>query len=258
MSYQTISVHYTDHIANITLNRPETRNALNGRMIQEIASAFSTFQNDSNVRLIILSGNGISFCAGADLKLMRHLDTADKKENVEFGTKLEEMYHVIDSCPKPVIGKIHGHAYGGGFGLCTVCDIVISDEKTLFSLSEVLIGIIPAIIGPYSVKKIGYSYFRSLGISGERFDGKFAEQIGLVHYSVKNSELDRTTDSVVKQLLKASPQAISHFKNYCNNFDVINSAELLAELRASDEGREGLTAFIEKRPPSWENTGNKK
>jgi len=256
MTYQTISVHYKDNIAIVTLNRPKSRNALNGRMIQEITNVFSTFQNGSDVRLVVLSGNGVSFCAGADLKLMKHLDNATKEENVEFGTKLEEMYHVIDSCPKPVIGKVHGHAYGGGFGLCTVCDIVISDENAMFSLSEVLIGIIPAIIGPYSVRKIGHSYFRALGISGERIDGKFAEQIGLVHYCVKNSELDETTDSIVKQLLKASPKAISHFKNYCNNFDIINSAELLADLRASDEGQEGLSAFLEKRPPAWENSGN--
>jgi len=127
-------------------------------------------------------------------------------ENVATGNKLLDMYLAVDNCSKPVISKVHGHAYGGGFGLCTVCDIVVSAENTFFCLSEVLIGIIPAVIGPFTVKKIGYSHFRALGISGERFDGKYAREIGLVHYTVKESEVDELTESVTNQLLKAHRQ----------------------------------------------------
>lgn len=251
MSYQTIKVDYKNSIANLALNRPEVRNAMNAIMIQEITDAFTSLHNNPDVRIIVLSGNGTSFCAGVDLKLMKEYGRKSWEANVDSGNKLEAMYLAVDSCSKAVVGKIHGHAFGGGFGLCTVCDIVIADKDTTFSLSEVLIGIIPAVIGPYSVRKIGHSYFRALGISGKRFDGKFAEQIGLVHYSVHDNELDETTNSVVNQLLKASPQAISHFKEYCRNMDNINSAELLADLRASEEGQEGLSAFLEKRPPTW-------
>lgn len=256
MSYQTITIDYQNSIAHLALNRPEVRNAMNTRMIQEITDAFLYLHNNSEIRIIVLSGNGTSFCAGVDLKLMKEYGNMSWDENVDSGNKLEEMYHAVDSCSKAVVGKIHGHAFGGGFGLCTVCDIVVAEEDTLFSLSEVLLGIIPAVIGPYSVRKIGHSYFRALGISGERFDGKFAEQIGLVHYSVHENELDETTNSVVNQLLKASPKAISHFKEYCRNMDNINSVELLADLRASEEGQEGLSAFLEKRRPSWEDSLN--
>ncbi len=256
MSYQTITVKYKNSIANVTLNRPNVRNAMNAQMIQEITEAFLDLHNNPDIRVIVLSGKGTSFCAGVDLQLMKEYGKMSRDENVDSGNKLEEMYHAIDSCSKAVVGKIHGHAFGGGFGLCTVCDIVVADEETSFSLSEVLIGIIPAIIGPYSVKKIGYSHFRALGISGERFDGDFAEQIGLIHYSVQNNKLNATTDSVVNQLLKASPKAISHFKDYCRNMDNINSAKLLADLRTSEEGQEGISAFLEKRRPSWEDKLN--
>ncbi len=252
MSYQTITVHYKNSIANLTLNRPEVRNAMSARMIHEITDTFLDLHNNPDIRVIVLSGNGTSFCAGVDLQLMKEYGQMSWEENVESGNELEKMYQAVDLCSKAVVGKIHGHAFGGGFGLCTVCDIVVADKNTTFCLSEVLIGIIPAVIGPYSVRKIGYSHFRALGISGKRFDGKYAGQIGLVHYVVQEDELDTTTDSVVNQLLKASPKAIAHFKEYSRNMDKINSAELLADLRASEEGQEGLSAFLEKRRPSWE------
>jgi len=254
MSYQTITVNYKNGIANLALNRPEIRNAMNSRMIQEITDAFTSFQNNPDIRIIVLSGKGDSFCAGVDLNLMREYGQKSWEENVDSGIKLEEMYRAIDLCSKAVVGKIHGHAFGGGFGLCTVCDIVIASEETMFSLSEVLLGIIPAVIGPYSIRKIGDSYFRALGISGESFDGKFAEKIGLVHYSVQKNNLDETTKVVLKQLFKASPQAISYFKEYCRNMDSANSPEILADLRASEEGQEGLSAFLEKRRPSWDDS----
>ena len=251
MKYKTLHLNIQDKIANVTLNRPKVRNAMNTIMIQDITDVFCELEKNPKIRIIVLSGNGQSFCAGADLQFIKKSGLLNRDENVDDGKKLEEMYFAVDGCSKAVVGKIHGHAFGGGFGLCTVCDIVVADENTIFSLSEILIGIIPGVIGPFTVNKIGHSHFRYLGISGERFDGKYAEKIGLIHYSVKEDELDKTTNSIVKQLIKASPQAISKFKEYCRNMDEINSAEVLADLRASEEGQEGLSAFLEKRLPSW-------
>lgn len=251
MQYSTINIELTDSIAQVTLNRPDSRNAMNGKMINEITHIFSELHKDSNVRAILLSGSGKSFCAGVDLIDMRQSGQMDWNENVQAGTDLENMYIAVDHCSKPVIGKVHGHAFGGGFGLCTVCDIVVAEKNTLFSLSEVLIGIVPAVIGPFTVNKIGQSHFRALGVSGEQFDGDYAEKIGLVHYSVDEKDLDSLVHSTIDQVMKASPQAISRFKEYCRNMENTNSAELIAELRASAEGQEGLSAFLEKRPPSW-------
>jgi methylglutaconyl-CoA hydratase len=161
------------------------------------------------------------------------------------------MYKTIDECNKPIIGIIHGHAFGGGFGLCTVCDIVIAEEKTLFSLSEVLIGLIPAIIGPYAERKIGKSWFRALGISGGKFDAPFAIKIGLIHYCVKNDKLEIITNQVVAQLLKGAPISQTKFKEYIRNMDSYDSTDLISEIRSSEEGQEGLLAFLEKRKPNW-------
>lgn len=251
MKYKTLHINIEGKIATVALNRPKVRNAMDSIMLQEITDVFRVLDKNPQVRIIILSGNGQSFCAGADLLNIKNAGLLNRDENVNEGKKLEEMYLAVDGCSKAVVGKIHGHAFGGGFGLCTVCDIVVADENTIFSLSEILIGIIPGVIGPFTVKKIGHSHFRSLGISGKRFDGKYAEKIGLIHYSVKEDELDETINSILKQLIKASPKAIIKFKEYCRNMDEINSAEVLADLRASDEGQEGLSAFLENRLPSW-------
>ena len=253
MHYTTINVKNIDSIAHVTLNRPDVRNAMNVTMIKEITQLFSDLNNDPSVRGILLSGNGKSFCAGVDLEDMRKIGQMDWDQNVQAGADLENMYTAVDHCSKPVIGKIHGHAFGGGFGLCTVCDIVLAEKNTAFCLSEVLIGIVPAVIGPFTMNKIGQSYFRALGISGEKFDGDFAEKIGLTQYSVSEKELGPLTQSILHQIMKASPQAIAKFKEYCRNMDTTNSAKLIAELRASEEGQEGLSAYLEKRAPSWAN-----
>lgn len=224
---------------------------MNRQLIEELTAAFEELGKNESASIIILEGAGQSFSAGADIKFMQESGQQSPEENKEDGLLLENMYTTINECPKPVIGKIHGHAFGGGFGLCTVCDIVVAERNTIFSLSEVLIGIIPSVIGPFTVDKIGLSHFRALGISGEKFDGDWAEKIGLVHYSVKGEELDETVDAVVNQLHKAGPKAMANFKAYCRNIDSADASELIAELRASDEGQEGLAAFLEKRPPKW-------
>jgi len=251
MSYQTLQISINNEIATVSMNRPEVHNAMNTTMIQEITNVFTDLNKDPDIRIIILNGNGPSFSAGVDIGNMKDMGQMDWNENVAAGTNLLNMFSAVDNCSKPIIGKVHGYAYGGGFGLCTVCDIVVAAENTSFSLSEILIGIIPAVIGPYTVNKIGNSHFRSLGISGEKFDGEYACQIGLVHYSVKESEMDELVESVIQQLFKASPQAILKFKDYCHNMEDTHSAELIADIRATEEAQEGLNAFLEKRPPRW-------
>ncbi len=249
--FKNIQFRLDGNSARVTLNRPDVRNALNTYMMREITEVFKEASSDDSIRVVILDGAGSSFCAGADLQSMKDAGQQSFEENKADAELLEAMYVSVNECTKPVIGKIHGHAFGGGFGLATVCDIVASESSTLFSLSEVLLGIIPSVIGPFTVDKIGMSHFRALGISGERFDGAFAEKIGLVHFSVPAEELDEMTDGIVKQLLKAGPKAIASFKVYCRNMNSVDAAGLIAELRSSEEGQEGLSAFLEKRKPNW-------
>ena len=251
MTYTTINLNSESHIATISLNRPDVRNAMNEIMIQEITTAFHSVGKDSNIRIVVLNGQGESFCSGADLNMMKNSIEKTSDENKAETVLLAKMYKTIDECNKPIVGIVHGHAFGGGFGLCTVCDIVIAEEKTQFSLSEVLIGLIPAVIGPYTEKKIGKSWFRALGISGERFDAPFAEKIGIIHYCVKNDELEIMTNQVVDQLLKGGPVSQAKFKEYIRDMDSIDSTDVISEIRSSEEGQEGLSAFLEKRKPNW-------
>lgn len=248
---ETILTETHNSVTTVTLNRPEVRNALNSKMMAEITSAFAALGDDNNVRIIVLAGAGASFSAGADIKFMQESGRQSIEQNADDARMMETMFRTINECPKPVIGKIHGHAFGGGFGLCTVCDIVVADQSTVFSLSEVLIGIIPSVIGTFTKDKIGLSHFRALGISGEKFDGSWAEKIGLVHFSVKTEELNETVEAVVNQLKKAGPQAMAKFKEYIRNMDSTEATNVIAELRASEEGQEGLSAFLEKRLPNW-------
>lgn len=253
MTYTTIKLNIESMIASVTLNRPDVRNAMNETMMQEIKDCFTLLSSNNDIRIIILKGNGLSFSAGADLQMMKMAADQTPEENKAGTRLLSDMYLAIDQCSKPVLGVVHGHAFGGGFGLCTVCDIVIAEEKTIFSLSEVLIGIIPAVIGPYTENKIGKSWFRALGISGERFDAPFAEKIGLIHFSVKENEMEMMTEHLTKQLLKGGPESQLKFKEYLRNMTNLDSADVIAEIRASEEGQEGLSAFLEKRKPNWIN-----
>ena len=251
MTYTTINLNTKSQIATISLNRPVARNAMNEVMIQEITKAFHSVEKDSNIRIVVLNGKGKSFCSGADVNMMKNSIEKTLVENKAETVLLKKMYKTIDKCNKPIVGIVHGHAFGGGFGLCTVCDIVIAEEKTLFSLSEVLIGLIPAVIGPYTERKIGKSWFRALGISGENFDAPFAKQIGLIHYCVKNNKLETITNQVVAQLLKGGPISQNKFKQYIRNMDSIDSTDVISKIRSSKEGQEGLSAFLEKRKPNW-------
>ena len=251
IDFKNIILKISDTVATVSLNRPKIRNAMNLPMMKEIADCFTYLSEQSDVRIIILRGNGESFCAGADIQHMKDSGSHSASSNRSDSQLLADLYYAVDHCPKPVIGVVHGHAFGGGFGLCNVCDITIAEEKTIFALSEVLIGIIPAIIGPYTIKKIGLSAYRSLGISGERFDGKYAEKIGLVQYAVPADEMENLLETIVSQLKKGSPNAQAKFKEYLKNMDSLEATDVISKIRASAEGQEGLAAFIEKRKPNW-------
>ncbi|MBL7014477.1 MAG: enoyl-CoA hydratase/isomerase family protein [Candidatus Marinimicrobia bacterium] len=252
MNYKYIILEIEGGVATVFLNRPDVRNAMNLPMMKEIGDCFTFLSKQSDVRIILLRGKGDSFCAGADIQHMKHAGGQSTDQNRTDSQLLADLYYAVDHCPQPVVGVVHGHAFGGGFGLCNVCDITIAEEKTLFALSEVLIGIIPAIIGPYTVNKIGLSAYRALGISGERFDGHYAEKIGLVQYAVPKDQIEDIVDSTLAQLKKGSPKAQEMFKEYIRNMENLDAQDAIIAMRASEEGQEGLSAFIEKRKPSWQ------
>jgi methylglutaconyl-CoA hydratase len=254
----TITIERTPPITRITLNRPEVHNAFNETLIAELTEAFESLREDEATRVVILQGEGKSFCAGADLNWMGKMVNYSFAENLEDARALSRMFEAIDHCPKPVVGRIHGAAMGGGAGLVAVCDIAIATPEAKFAFSEVKLGLIPAVIAPYVLRKIGYGHARALFISGERFDAETALRIGLVQRVVAADQLDTEVDAVVKNLLQNGPNAIAAAKMLLHAALVLPADELrsltvarIAELRISDEGQEGIRAFLEKRKPSF-------
>lgn len=254
----TIAIERTPPITRITLNRPEVHNAFNETLIAELTEAFESLREDEATRVAILQGEGKSFCAGADLNWMGKMVNYSFAENLEDARALSRMFEAIDHCPKPVVGRIHGAAMGGGAGLVAACDIAIATPEAKFAFSEVKLGLIPAVIAPYVLRKIGYGHARALFISGERFDAETALRIGLVQRVVAAEQLDAEVDAVVKNLLQNGPNAIAAAKMLLHAALVLPADELrsltvarIAELRISDEGQEGIRAFLEKRKPRF-------
>jgi methylglutaconyl-CoA hydratase len=245
-------------VAHVRLDRPDVRNALDDELIEELRSTFERLGSDSAVRAIVVSGEGKSFCGGADIEMMRSSLDLTREQNVAGARALSVMYRTIDACPKPVIGKIHGAALGGGVGLVAVCDIAIAASDAVFGFTEVKLGIIPAVISPFVLAKIGPSHARALFLTGERFDAKRAQAIGLVHEVVVGDTLDVAIERVVTEILSAGPAAVAAAKNiiarvrgasYDQTLDL--TAQATAEQRVSAEGQEGLRAFLERRQPNW-------
>lgn len=254
----TITIARTPPITRITLNHPEVHNAFNETLIAELTEAFESLREDEATRVVILQGEGKSFCAGADLNWMGKMVNYSVTENLEDARALSRMFEVIDLCPKPVVGRIHGAAMGGGAGLVAVCDIAVATPEARFAFSEVKLGLIPAVITPYVVRKIGYGHARALFISGERFDAETALRIGLVQRVVAMEQLDSEINAVVENLLQNGPNAIAAAKMLLHAALVLPADELrsltvarIAELRVSDEGQEGIRAFLEKRKPKF-------
>jgi len=257
-NYTTLTVARNDGIAEVTLNRPELHNAFNEDLIQELTHAFKALEKDDEVWAIILTGKGKSFCAGADLNWMKKMVNYTPEENVADSLEMGTMFETIDTCTKPVIGKINGAAFGGGVGLVTVCDIAIGRPDSLFAFSEVKLGIIPAVISPYVLRKLGLGKTRELFLTGERITGERAAEIGLLNYAVPAEELDQKVEEKLKFLKSSGKLAMTEVKRLLRAWEEKDvpgfrqhTAEKIAELRASEEGQEGLAAFLEKRKPSW-------
>ncbi len=234
-------------VLRVTLARPDSRNAFDAALIAELSEAFVDV---GTARAVVLSGEGPSFCAGADVAWMRASVDLDREANVADANALRRMLEAIDGCPAPVVAVVHGHALGGGVGLVAVADIVLSDPGTVFAFSEVKLGIVPAVISPFALRKIGQSAGRRYFVTGERFDAETALRIGLVHEVT--SDRDAALARVLTELRTAGPRAARHAKRLVlDRPDGPETARLIAERRTSDEGQEGLRAFLERRPPAW-------
>jgi methylglutaconyl-CoA hydratase len=233
------------------------RNAFNAQMIFELTEAFSTLAS-SDARVIQLSGLGPSFSAGADVTWMRESLGFTFEENLDDAHRMSDMFGAIDACPKPVVGRVHGAALGGGMGLLAVCDVVVADHGTVFGFTETRLGIIPAVISRFVLPKIGETWARALFTTGERFGTQMAQRIGLVHWVAPEGELDQLTDTKIEELLKAGPVAVQEAKSLIAAARGHGSTELremtsrrIATLRTSPEGQEGLSAFLDRRKPAW-------
>ncbi len=240
-----LRVEKDGEILRITLTRPETRNAFDASLISALSEAFVDV---GTARAVVLAGEGKSFCAGADIEWMRASADLDYEANVADANALRRMLEAIDACPAPVIAAVQGHALGGGAGLVACADIVIAQEAAIFAFSEVKLGIIPAVISPFALRKIGESHARRYFLTGERFDARTAQRIGLVHDVA--TDLDETVARVLDELASAGPRASRHAKRLVlERPDGPDTARRIAERRTSKEGQEGLRAFLERDPP---------
>jgi methylglutaconyl-CoA hydratase len=245
-------------VATVILARPDAHNALNAELIDELTRCFEEISDDQRVRVVVLAGEGRSFCAGADVGYMRKTATFSYEENLEDARRLAIMFWTLDECPKPVVAKVHGTAMGGGAGLLAVADVVMADSEAGFAFSEVRLGIAPATIAPFVVRKIGVSHARSLFLTGERFGAERAREIGLAHEVVSSEGLDAAVDEKVAVLLRGGPVAQATLKGLLRRLETTEpmeapglTARVISELRTGEEGQEGLAAFMEKRDPRW-------
>lgn len=258
--YQHLTLTYThqQRVAVVTLRRPEVRNAFNTYTMQELVSVFRELSTDEHLHAVVLTGDGSVFCAGADITMMQQTINYTEEQNLEEALTLSDLMYTINTHPCPVIGRVNGAAMGGGVGLVAVCDIVIAAEHARFALSEVKLGIAPAAISPYVIRKIGETHARALFTTGERFGAARAQQIGLVHTVVPVDELDMALERTVQELLTSAPQATRVCKALALSVGAMNheearrfTASTIARLRTGPEGQEGLRSFLEKRKPAW-------
>jgi methylglutaconyl-CoA hydratase len=246
-------------VATVRLNRPDKHNAFDEHLIAELTKAFRDLANDAAVRVVVLAANGASFSAGADLDWMKRMSVMDRAANERDSLLLADLMAAIDRCPKPVVGLIEGAAFGGGVGLAACCDIVIATTKASFCLSEVRLGLIPAVISPYVAAAIGPRACRRYFLTAEKFDAATAETLGLVHRVVAPEALAEARDEIVGHLLKGGPAAEAAAKQLIQRVSLagidealrLDTARRIADARASDEGKEGIAAFLEKRKPKW-------
>ncbi len=247
------------HVARVVLARSDVRNAFDDLLVRELQRAVRTLAADDSVRAVELSGEGKAFCAGEDLTWMKRMAGFTMEESRREAAELADLFRLLDECPKPVVGRIHGAALGAGVGLVAICDVAVAAEETLFGTTEVRLGIIPAVISPYVVRKIGESHAREWFLTGSRHDAHEARRIGLVHAVASEASLASVTEGVLDALLLGGPQALAEAKRLAQIVGHLPPREQqaltvqrIAERRASVEGREGVTAFLEKRKPAWQ------
>jgi methylglutaconyl-CoA hydratase len=245
-------------ISRLVLNRPARRNAFDGGLVASMQRAVRELASDASTRVIELSGAGPTFCAGADIDWMRKVSGFTMEENRRDSAELAALFRALDELDKPVVARVQGAALGGGTGLLAVCDVVVAADDAIFGTTEVRLGVIPAVISPYLVRRVGESRARAWFVTGERIHAEEARQAGLVHRVVPEKELGAATKAVLDAILLGGPEAVAEAKRLARTVGVIplrdatNMAiQRMSERRASAEGREGLKAFLEKRKPSW-------
>lgn len=248
-----------DSVLYVTLNRPEVHNAFNDELIEEAIGLFESLDNRRDLRAVVLRGSGANFCAGADLSWMSRMVGYSRDENIRDSSRMARMFAVMNECPVPLVGRIHGAAIGGGVGLVAVCDIVLAAADTKFGLAEVKLGILPAIISPYVIAKIGETHARALFMTGERFAADRALQIGLVHRVARDErELDQLLSETLEQIASSGPEAVRECKKLIafvaanSKIDAIPlTIETIASRRVSEEGQRGMQAFLRKQKAPW-------
>ncbi|SIR45411.1 methylglutaconyl-CoA hydratase [Bosea sp. TND4EK4] len=257
--YETLIVE-TDRrgVARITLNRPEAANALNDALLRDLKDAFHDCGRDLNVRVIVLTGTGKAFCAGGDLAWMQAINNSSRSERVLGSRAVADMLYAADTVGKPVVARVNGAAFGGGVGLACTADAVVAAQSASFALSEVRLGLVPANIGPYVVRRMGASQARRYALSGRRFSAMDAQKLGIVHEVVADEQLEDAVEREVATFLEAAPEAISITKSLIAYVDghseqdnILYTADRLADAWETECGREGIKSFLGKTVPSW-------
>ena len=245
-------------VFTIILDRPQIHNAFNDELIKQMTDVFKSIEEDPEVRLVVLTGAGKSFCAGADLNWMKSMINYSKAENIEDSRHLYRMFKSINNCSKPVIGKVNGHALGGGVGLVAVCDYVLAIENAKFGFTEARLGLVPAVISPFCLAKIGQSHARAWFLSGEMFKAQKALSMGLIHEVCSAEDFETCYKKVEDSFLKAGPKAAIKAKDLIRTVLQISpdtmeefTCRQIAARRVSNEGQEGMAALLEKRKAEW-------
>lgn len=255
---QLLKFTQNEGVLHIYLNRPEKRNAFNPQMISEFREVFDRIPDEKNLRAVLLSAEGESFCAGGDLEWMKSMAKYSHQENIKDASILFSMYKAMRNCPVPLIGRVFGHAFGGGAGLVGVCDIVAAEANTLFSFSEVKVGLAPSVISPFVCEKAQPHKIREWFLTAATFGADEALKGGLIHFVGSIHEVDQYVEKVLTRVMEAGPEAVRATKALHQSYARLEwenvrakVISLIAERRVSAEGQEGLSAFLEKRKPSW-------
>ena len=254
-----LQLRYERGVSTVTINRPEVRNAFNDEVIAELTAVFLEIGKRDEVRCVVLAGNGPAFCAGADLNWMKRMAGYTREENLEDASALARLLEVIWRCPRPTIARVHGDTYAGGTGLVAACDMAVAADTAVFCLSEVKLGLIPATISPYVIRAMGARASHRYFLTAERFGAAEAQRIGFVHEVVKAEALAAKTAEIAQALVNAGPQAVKACKKLLHDVAghditaglVQRTVEGIADIRASEEGREGIQSFLGKRKPNW-------